>query len=145
MRRVFFEITSAMDTNLENARDEICQELSSQWLVLSDQVRQQALSLKSRTVGTALSGEASALAQDSEKLCEHFERLHGDLEKLLKLLSDEETELGQSQSAPAATESARQAIQAQDKDHQISDDLKDVIKALFMWRDDPAKNRQSED
>jgi len=134
-----------MDTNLENARDEICQELSSQWLVLSDQVRQQALSLKSRTVGTALSGEASALAQDSEKLCEHFERLHGDLEKLLKLLSDEETELGQSQSAPAATESARQAIQAQDKDHQISDDLKDVIKALFMWRDDPAKNRQSED
>lgn len=134
-----------MDTNLENVRDEICQELSSQWLVLSDQVRQQALSLKSRTVGTALSGEASALAQDSEKLCEHFERLHGDLDKLLKLLSDEETELGQSQSAPAATESARQAIQAQDKDHQISDDLKDVIKALFMWRDDPAKNRQSED
>jgi hypothetical protein len=134
-----------MDTNLENARDEICQELSSKWLVLSNQVRQQALSLKSRTVGTALSGEASALAQDSEKLCGHFERLHGDLEKLLKLLSDEETELGQVQSAPVATESARQAIQAQDKDHRKSDDLKDVIKALFMWRDNPVRNRQTED
>jgi len=134
-----------MDPNLENARDEICQELSSKWLVLSDQVRQQALSLKSRTVGTALSGEASALAQDSEKLCEHFERLHGDVEKLLKLLSDGEAESDQTQSAPVATEAARQAIQAQDKDHRKSDDLKDVIKALFMWRDDPAKNRQSED
>lgn len=133
-----------MDQNLENARDGICRELSSQWLALSDRVRQQALSLKSRTVGTALSEEASALAQDSEKLCDHFERLHGDIENLLNLLDGEEMESDGTQSALTSKETACQSIEAQDKDHRESDSLKDVIKALFMWRDDPTKNHQSE-
>ena len=141
LQRVFFGIDSRMDKNLETARDEICHDLSSKWLVLNDHVRQQAISLKSHLVGTALNDQASALVQDTEKLCEHFERLHGDIEKLLKLLADEETDMSEDESSPASAEAARQAIQARARDHQENDSLKDVIKALFMWRDDPTSHR----
>ncbi len=127
-----------MELNLEIAKKELCQDLSSRWLTLSDQVRQQSISLKSRTVGTALNAEATTLADDSEKLCAHFERLHGDVEKLLEILGIEEDLPTETHLDPTLPEDASRLIISQDHDHQISDNLKDVVKALFMWRDTPA-------
>ncbi len=41
------------------------------------------------------------------------------------------------------SESSEQSIKVQEKEHEQSDSLKDVIKALFMWRDNDTESKNS--
>jgi len=128
-----------MQVNLETARDDVRQDLSSKWLALSSQVKDGANSIQAKTVGTGLGSETTALASDTQQLCNHFERIHADVEKLLLLLNGESFDSSKSDSILDSTSSQKQVLIAQENDHKENDTLKDVIKALFMWRDDPAE------
>lgn len=128
-----------MEPKLEHARDELNQEISSHWLQLSARVRRHAEALSAKAAGSALAADSEALAVETHKLCDHFDRLHLDVEKLLLQLDDT---LGDELPSPTETEPEevqREAIRIQQESHEMRADLKDVIKALFMWRDDPAE------
>jgi len=127
-----------MSNNLETVQNEVRQDLSSKWLTLSSQVRERAKSLQSRTVGTDLSSETDTLAIDAGELCDHFDRVHADVGKLLTLLQGGNLDYNESNSEMDSTSTHRQVLIAQENDHKENDSVKDVIKALFMWRDDPA-------
>jgi len=133
----FFGIGYRMTSDFHEASSEISRELSPQWLELSSRVRRLAI----ETQSTGSSG--ASLAAEALRLCDHVERLHSDVEQLLVTLrADDDSPLHSSSfdtpvTAPA--EDIDQAnLQIQDEMHQKSD-LSHVIKALFMWKDDPVK------
>ncbi len=128
-----------MSDNLETVQNNVRQDLSSKWLSLSSQVRERARTLQSKTVGTELSAETEALAQDAGELCAHFDRVHADVGKLLTMLQDGNLIYRESGSELDSTSTHKQVLIAQENDHKENDSVKDVIKALFMWRDDPAE------
>lgn len=132
----FFGISYRMTADFHEASSEISRELSPQWLELSSRVRRLAI----ETQSTSSSG--AALAAEALRLCDHVERLHSDVEQLLVTLrADDDSPLHGSplETAPAPPEDIDQAnLQIQDEMHQKSD-LSHVIKALFMWKDDPVK------
>jgi hypothetical protein len=129
-----FGIRYRMTADFHEASSEISRELSPQWLELSSRVRRLAIEAQS----TGSSG--SALAAEALRLCDHVERLHSDVEQLLVTLRADDDALGHAPLEtlpPAPPEDIDQAnIQIQDEMHQKSD-LSHVIKALFMWKDDP--------
>ena len=132
----FFGISYRMTADFHEASSEISRELSPQWLELSSRVRRLAI----ETQSTGSSG--AALAAEALRLCDHVERLHSDVEQLLVTLrADDDSPLHRSslEATTAPAEDIDQAnLQIQDEMHQKSD-LSHVIKALFMWKDDPVK------
>ncbi len=128
-----------MEANLEHARDELNQEISSHWLQLSARVRRHAEALSAKATGTELAADSESLAVETRKLCDHFDRLHFDVEKLLLQLDDTLGDEVPSTIEAETDEVQREAIRIQQESHEMRADLKDVIKALFMWRDDPAE------
>ena len=107
-------------------------DLSPEWLELSSRVR----ALADKQPGSELADEAT-------KLCDHFERLHFDVETLLGGLDQEvkaERVGGPLETLPTPPpEKVDQAnLQIQKEMHQESD-LQHIIKALFMWKDDPVQ------
>lgn len=123
-----------MTADFHEASSEISRELSPQWLELSSRVRRLAIETQSTgSSGTALDAEAL-------RLCDHVERLHSDVEQLLVTLhTDDIHGAPQETLPPPPIEAIDEAnIQIQDEMHQKSD-LSHVIKALFMWKDDPVK------
>lgn len=123
-----------MTADFHEASSEISRELSPQWLELSSRVRRLALEAQSS------SSPSAALAAEALRLCDHVERLHSDVEQLLVTLrTDPEVRTPLETLPPPPVEAIDQAnIQIQDEMHQKSD-LSHVIKALFMWKDDPVQ------
>jgi len=130
-----------MTADFYEASSEISRELSPQWLELSSRVRRLAI----ETQSTGSSG--AALAAEALRLCDHVERLHADVEQLLVTLrSDDTLHHGaplETLPTPPAAAIDQANIQIQDEMHQKSD-LSHVIKALFMWKDDPVKRVREE-
>ncbi len=61
---------------------------------------------------------------------------------MIDLLDNLETRIplsdgGEPQSDPSTDEVERERIQIQRESHELRSDFKDVLKALFMWVDDP--------
>jgi len=123
-----------MTADFHEASSEISRELSPQWLELSSRVRRLAI----ETQSTGSSG--AALAAEALRLCDHVERLHSDVEQLLVTLHTDDIHGTPLETLPPPPiEAIDEAnIQIQDEMHQKSD-LSHVIKALFMWKDDPVK------
>jgi predicted nuclease with TOPRIM domain len=121
-----------MTADLLEASSEVSRDLSPEWLELSARVRQLAVE----------SGGSSALAESALKLCDHVERLHADVEELLNGFAERQEHIEAERvhdAAVADPEAIDQAnIQIQREMHQKSD-LKHIIKALFMWKDDPVE------
>lgn len=119
-----------MTADLLEASSEVSRDLSPEWLVLSASVR--------RLAEEAKAGSDKALAEEALRLCDHVERLHADVEHLLQSLGDNPEVLAGTLSARAGetSEIDRANIQIQREMHQKGD-LLHVIKALFMWKDDP--------
>ncbi|RYD34892.1 MAG: hypothetical protein EOP87_08345 [Verrucomicrobiaceae bacterium] len=120
-----------MTVNLHEASSEVTRDLSPEWLDLSSRVRRLAV---------ASSSSDGALAQEALKLCEHVERLHADVEHLLVRLRAEDGPLVGSIDARAGEPDIidKANIEIQREMHQKSD-LQHIIKALFMWKDDPVQ------
>lgn len=120
-----------MTADLFEASSEVSRDLSPEWLDLSSRVRRLA---------AASSSADSALAQEALRLCDHVERLHADVEHLLGTLRTADGPLKGSIEARVNEPDVidRANIEIQREMHQQSD-LQHIIKALFMWKDDPVK------
>lgn len=118
--------------DLLEASNEVSRDLSPKWLELSAHVR--------RLAGEHASGPATALANEARLLCDHVERLHFDVEQLLVSLESESGPLAGTLEARDHESSAIDLanLRIQEEMHEKSD-IKKVIKALFMWKDDPVE------
>ena len=125
-----------MTADLLEVSSEVSRDLSSEWLELSSRVRRLAIEVQASTT------EKSALAESALKLCDHVERLHSDVEQLLNGFAErqEHIEAERALDPPTADPQAidKANIQIQREMHQKSD-LQHIIKALFMWKDDPVE------
>ena len=93
--------------------------------------------MKNNAAGTHLAQDAAALADEAGLLCNHVDRLHADVKMLIERLDDEVAKSA-AEAPGEALEIDKASIQIQREAHEIRADVLDVIKALFMWRDDPA-------
>lgn len=134
-----------MSESLNESFKEIDRDLDRSWIDLSSRVRELATGLKLKAAGSNFAADADHLAQDTSLLCDHVERLHADVIDLLANLEAQlplpETDAPADASAGDLTqeEIRKEAIQIQREHHELRNDFKDVIKALFMWRDDPVE------
>jgi len=130
-----------MSDNLQHSIEEVDRDLSPSWIELSSKVSELAASLKLRAAGTELAGAADHLSQETDRLCSHVERLHADV---LDLVENLEARLPLPEpdaklAAVAHDEVQKESIQIQREKHELRNDFKDVLKALFMWVDDPVE------
>lgn len=126
-----------MENQLNSPRDS---DFSSDWMHLSQRVNARATDLSARTVGTHLANDAAALANDARMLCEHIERIHRDAGEILNdKPAGESVTIGNVDPALNTEEAQREAVKIRREGHEMRADFKDIIKALFMWQDDPVE------
>lgn len=128
-----------MTDRLQQNFNEVGKDLETRWIELSKEVRKLSSDLKAKSGGLAISQEMTELSAKTEELCDHVERIHADVVELLGNL-DTQLELSpqgnQSTSKVSPEEIDREKIQIQREQHSESD-IKGIIKALFMYVDDP--------
>ncbi len=135
-----------MNNHLKTNLAEVDKDLSISWIDLTDSVRDLAADLKLKTAGTTFAAEADHLSQQTSRLCDHVAKLHADV---IDLIENIETQLPlpESDAAKASTPSPealdQEKIQIQREKHELRKDFKDVLKALFMWVDDPKERLKS--
>ena len=113
------------------------EELSTEWLKLSSQVRKLADDLQIKASGSPLAGDAAHLNSELGKLCGHLERIHRDLGRLIAGPDTAEPVIGSVHPDLQSEEVQREAVRIHQRNHEIRADFKDIIKALFMWQEDP--------
>jgi len=128
-----------MTDNLKHNVEELDKDLSHSWIDLSSNVRTLASDLKLKAAGTSLAADADHLSQEASRLCDHVERIHADVIDLLETL---ETRVpiqrsNEDESDVSCDDVEKEKIQIQRESHELRSDFKDVLKALFMWVDDP--------
>lgn len=134
-----------MSENLKDSFKEIDRDLDHSWIDLSTRVRELAAGLKLKAAGTNIAADADHLSREASQLCDHVERLHADVIDLLSTLESHLPLTGFDPAAMAmATKAAcsdveKESIQIQREHHELRNDFKDVLKALFLWRDDPVE------
>lgn len=124
-----------MQTNLENLKFDP----ATEWLALSARVRTLANRLTEKTHATDYAAAAEELTSETSRLCDHLERIYRDVGNLLTELDLPFPERKTSSSAIELDEVQREAIQIHRETHELRADFKDIIKALFMWQDDPTE------
>jgi hypothetical protein len=124
-----------MDKNLETVYSEVDRDLSSEWLALTDRVR----ILSAQIHQESPSGSSALLNGEVTKLCDHVERIHRDVAELLVRLDESLPELDFPPLSVEPTEVQEEVIQIRRETHELRADFKDILKALFMWQDDPVE------
>lgn len=131
-----------MKDNLKTSVDELDKDLSHSWIELSDKVRDLARDLKLKAAGSEFASDAEHLSQQTSRLCDHVEKLHADVIDLVENIEDrvplpEPDGLSGPKSDPDVDNVEKEKINIQRESHELRNDFKDVLKALFMWVDDP--------
>ncbi|MES2438312.1 MAG: hypothetical protein V4584_04575 [Verrucomicrobiota bacterium] len=124
-----------METHLEKVE----RDHSAEWIELSSRVRTLAKCLNGKAHGTPLEADTAELVSETTRLCDHLERIHRDVGNLLIELDEKMPELDSLPPNVDPDEVQREAIQIHRETHELRSDFKDIIKALFMWQDDPAE------
>ena len=124
-----------MQTNLEKAGSDH----SAEWLALSAKVRTLAIRLHEKAHGTPLEADAAELFSEIPRLCDHLERIHREAGNLLTELDENLPETTTTSASADLNEVQRETLQIHRETHELRADFKDIIKALFMWQDDPAE------
>ncbi|RYD18055.1 MAG: hypothetical protein EOP88_23950 [Verrucomicrobiaceae bacterium] len=127
-----------MDTSLDTTVSDLDRDLSTEWIELSQSVRHLASRLETKAAGTILADDASQLSAETTRLCDHLERIHRDVETLLVELDEKLPVLDALPPNVDPDEVEREALQIHRETHELRADFKDIIKALFMWQDDPS-------
>jgi len=128
-----------MTDYIKTSVDQLDKDLARSWIELSDKVRELSQDLKLKTAGSDFAGEADHLCQQASRLCDHVENLHADVIDLVENI-EERVPLETDSSASYTTNIDsvdKEKIQIQRESHELRNDFKDVLKALFMWVDDP--------
>jgi len=132
-----------MDPAFEKSCEIIDRDLSAEWLDLSSRVRQLALNLSNKAHGTALQHEANELANEASQLCNHVERLHGEVASLISELGEQvplpEREARTERPIEEDGDIDQENLKIRSEQHELRADFRDVLKALFMWKDDPVE------
>lgn len=136
-----------MNDHLKNNLAEVDKDLSHSWIDLSEKVRILAADLKLKTASSDFAAEADHLSQQTSRLCDHVEKLHADV---IDLIENIETHLplpeSDAEKHPAISNLNAldlEKIQIQRENHELRNDFIDVLKALFMWVDDPKERLRS--
>lgn len=131
--------------DLKQSIEELDCDLSPTWLELGSRVSGLAASLKLKAAGTELAGAADHLSQETDRLCNHVKHLHADVLDLVKNLESRiPLPLADASADRSATEVPhdevqKESIQIQRETHELRNSFKDILKALFMWVDDPVE------
>ncbi|MFD2257616.1 hypothetical protein ACFSSA_13115 [Luteolibacter algae] len=131
-----------MTDNLKTNFEDIDKDLSKSWIDLSDQVRTLAADLKLKAAGTGIGADAAHLSQQVNRLADHVEKLHTDMIDLMENIEERIPAKHFAETDGAVVnpnEVDREKIQVQRERHELRSDLKDILKALFMWQDDPVE------
>lgn len=107
------------------------------WRKLANEVGQQAAALRDLASGSPFAPQAVELAENASHLASQIERLADAASGLLNQLGPPNA--GQPTDSTIASEIEQEMIQIQRETHDGNVELLDVVKALFMWRDDPAE------
>ena len=129
-----------MSEDITTSVEELDKDLSHSWIQLSDKVRDLAKDLKLKTAGSTFASEAEHLSTQASRLCDHVEKIHADVIDLVENFEDRIPlrESGPQDTSEAAEETVKkEEIEIQRESHELRNDFKDVLKALFMWVDDP--------
>jgi len=129
-----------MADDLQKSVNQLDKDLSNSWMELSERVRTLAADLKLKTAGTEIGAEAEHLSTQAALLCDHVSKLHEDVTDLVENIETRVPLIGSEGAQPAKTavdEIERETIQIQRESHELRNDFKDILKALFMWKDDP--------
>ena len=121
-----------MTENLEEIREEVEHDVSPEWVELSADVRKMAVELRMKANGNPLEADVEALLGKLEKLCDHVEVLHGGVADLL-------TSMGEPDHEEILVEKIKVEREMHEFKENPKENVRDVIKALFMWRDDPVE------
>lgn len=133
-----------MSNSVEQNLKEVGKDLETRWIELSKEVRRLSADLRQKSADSSLFADVDQLSGRTERLCDHVERIHADVIDLLENL-DARLDLTHENTAPvkdgftpdtSTNEVEREKIQIQREQHAQSN-IKDVIKALFMYVDDP--------
>jgi hypothetical protein len=128
-----------MSEKLPHSMEEIDKDLAPSWIELSDRVHDLSTALKLKAAGTALAADADHLAQEADRLCGHVERIHAVVNDLVAKLEMQIPLLEPDVSTSLKSEVTElEWARIQRENHELRIDFKDVLKALFMWRDDPS-------
>jgi hypothetical protein len=135
-----------MNDPLKNHLAEVDKDLSNSWIELSKNVRDLANDLKLKTTGTVFASDADHLSRQTSRLCDHVAKFQTDvidlIEKIEIHLPDPEPDTNNT-AIPDPKALDREKIQIQRENHELRSDFKDVLKALFMWVDDPKERLKS--
>ena len=130
-----------MSDNAKSNFEEVDKDLSTSWLELSDNVRDLAADLKLKTAGSQFAAETDHLSQQTARLCDHVAKLHSDVIDLVENMETHiplpESDSEKERRIADMDEVDKEKIQIQRESHELRDNFKDVLKALFMWVDDP--------
>ena len=139
-----------MSDALQKNFKEVGKDLETRWIDLSKEVRELSEIVRQKSADSPLFADVDKLTGRTERLCDHVERIHADVIDLLDNL-DTRLELTHHDSNvvddgftpdTSTTEVDQEIIQIQREQH-TQTNVKDVIKALFMYVDDP-KERVAE-
>ena len=134
-----------MSETIDESFKEIERDLDHSWIDLSTRVRELASALKLKAAGSDLAAEADHLSSEAARLCDHIERLHAEVIDLLDNLESrlplpEHDASGEGKPKNVNCDDVqKESIQINRESHELRSDIKDVIKALFLWRDDPVE------
>lgn len=119
-----------MTDPLEKTKEDI----DPKWVELSQSVRRYAAaSLENPGDEDAL----KAFAAEAMTLCDHVDRLQSDLGDLVQAL--ENADSGSNDAEPNEHEIDMAAVEEHQETHETPDQPLDILKALLMWRNDPAE------
>jgi len=106
------------------------------WLELCGRIRGQAGEMMNAE--TVPEGErVRTLARDVLELCAHVESMHKEMTSMLNALESASGVTADAKSKDHEIDIA--AIEIQRETHELRADPLDILKALLMWRDDPAE------
>ncbi|WP_411827658.1 hypothetical protein [Luteolibacter sp. AS25] len=144
-----------MSNTLNNSFNDIDEDLATSWVELSKNVRDLSLKVAERSTATDLASDAKTLAVQTMKLCDHVEKIHKDVGNFLHNIesrmapenpyavdySNPEPEKDPAQDEVRNPDNQTDAVNRENiqiqREHHSKSEFKDVVKALFMWKDDP--------
>lgn len=112
---------------------------SESWQQLAINVETQARALRDLAEGSPLAAQAADLARDAGRLASQIERLAAAAPAFLTHLGQPEPPEPPATDPKLEAEIHREMLQIQRETHDGNVELMDIVKALFMWRDDPAE------
>lgn len=132
-----------MNQDIKDAFTDVDRELSPQWFHVTQAVKSMAADLAADAIGSLLEARAQQLADETAKLCEHVDRVHHNVQNLLNQ-SGSDIRFADNKTTEKDDVVLEEILETQKEMHRESS-VPQIIKALFMWKDDPTERASQRD